>query len=89
MVSEGPDWMGATVGVGEDKEGATVSQLGSLRATNIPRWWRRGEVKEPERELWVSRRKPRKGGIREVWKRKFFEKEEVTKVPNVTERLST
>lgn len=38
-----------------------------------------GKAKEPERELWVSRRKPREGGIREVWKRKFFEEEEVTK----------
>lgn len=25
MVSEGPDWMGATVGMGEDKKGVTVN----------------------------------------------------------------
>lgn len=38
-----------------------------------------GKVKEVDREPPVSRRKPREGGIWEVWKRKFFEKEEVTK----------
>lgn len=35
------------------------------------------KVKEPEKEL--RRRRTRESGVREVWKRKLFEKEEVTK----------
>lgn len=37
-----------------------------------------GKVKELDRELRASRRKPREGSIRDIWKKKFF-KEEVTK----------
>lgn len=35
-------------------------------------------MKELDRELRASRRKPREGSIRDIWKKKFF-KEEVTK----------